>query len=84
MLNVFIFDISNHKHTKYTNMKNVIISITEFLATVLPYAIAEMIVENIMEYGCIEGLETDLFDELVGYFPDHVAIQLARQAMTSF
>jgi hypothetical protein len=65
-------------------MKNVIISITEFLATVLPYAIAEMIVQNIMEYGCIEGLETDLFDELVGYFPDHVAMQLARAAMASF
>jgi hypothetical protein len=42
-------------------MKNVIISITEFLATVLPYAIAEMIVQNIMEYGCIEGLETTTF-----------------------
>ena len=65
-------------------MKNVIISITDFLSFVLPFTIAERIVDDIMQYGCIDSLEFDLFDHLADYFPEHVAKDLARQAMTSF
>ena len=65
-------------------MKNVIISITEFLSFVLPGSIADRIVDDIMQYGCIEGLEFDLFDHLADYFPEHIARDLARQAMASF
>jgi hypothetical protein len=65
-------------------MKNVIISIQDYLSLFLPGSIADRIVDDIMQWGCIDSLEFDLFDHLADYFPEHVARDLAKQAMTTF